>query len=221
MCTPIFVRNHHRNLQFSPPQSGERIVARIDVRRAKNAACRYAVAQRRDKGRRHSLRKARRSTKWVEPLTLIRSTLTRNKDNHIHSLRSLCELKRSQRENIKTQRLIRIVTFQVNSPTPFQVNSPTYLGDEFTRGMASYRIMLSTSCLASSILLFDFCLSSSFLVLMNHLKRSPSVLWECGYREAVSKPLWEVWESRKTFPCFPQWRHFHEALLRRSLIRAS
>jgi hypothetical protein len=53
---------------------------------------------------------------------------------------------------------------------------------------------------------------------MNNLKRSSSGLWECGFREAVSKPLWEVWESRKTFPRFPRWRHFHKAFLLRNLI---
>jgi len=43
-----------------------------------------------------------------------------------------------------------------------------------------------------------------FWVFMNNLKKSPSALWECGKAEGFSKALWEVWESRKTFPCFPQ-----------------
>jgi len=58
------------------------------------------------------------------------------------------------------------------------------------------------------------------MMFMNDLKGSSSSLWECGFREAVSKPLWEVWESRKTFPCFPQWRHFHEAFVLRNLMQS-
>jgi hypothetical protein len=43
-----------------------------------------------------------------------------------------------------------------------------------------------------------------FWVFMNNFKKPPSALWECGKAEGFSKALWEVWESRKTFPCFPQ-----------------
>jgi hypothetical protein len=39
----------------------------------------------------------------------------------------------------------------------------------------------------------DSVLGASFLRFMNNLKGSPSALWECGFREAVSKALWEVW----------------------------
>ncbi len=78
--------------------------------------------------------------------------------------------------------------------------------------------MFSTSCLASSILLLILFLGFSFLIFMNDPKGPPSALWECGFREAVSKPLWEVWESRKTFPCFPRGRHFHEAFVLKNVI---
>jgi hypothetical protein len=65
----------------------------------------------------------------------------------------------------------------------------------------------------SAHLLTDLRIKSAhfgLLIFITNFKSSPPALWECGFRGAESKALWEVWERRKTFsmistmPSFPR-----------------